>query len=212
MKTIAKQLTAIALTCGALMLVSASAAFAETSTLITFGETDIDIGNHGPIVENGYQYNAMGASWSLQNGGPPADLDYFPSGSALVTFWGIEPVVGNVVDFSRLDGRPFLFQSLQLRGRIDGARNDVVLARGFFGGAEVANQLFQSSSELWRTDEANSSFATAIDELRLEVVEYNFSTLIFDNLTFEVVPEPSGCVLVAFVASAFLMLRHRRTL
>jgi hypothetical protein len=64
----------------------------------------------------------------------------------------------------------------------------VVLARGFLDGAEVASQFFQSSSEVWRTESANSSFATAIDVLRFELVEYNHSALIFDNLVFELVP------------------------
>jgi hypothetical protein len=200
----------IALACSALTTMSASCLAEFDPTFITFGEVDRDIGNDGPIVEGDYQYDAVGASWSLQDGGPPAPLDPFPNGAALVTFWGTPPAVGNVIRFSRLDGKWFSFLSLELRGRLPDVRNDVVLARGFLNGAEVASQLFQSSDEAWRLAPANSSFSSALDELRIELVEYNLSALILDNLAFALVPEPNACLLLAIGVSALAQLRRRR--
>lgn len=195
----------------ALSIVSASCFSAGLEpTVITFGEADSYIGNHGPIVEDDYQYNALGESWSLQNGGLPDPVAPFPHGSALVTFWRSPPAVGNVIWFSRLDGRPFSFVSLELRGRLDGPGNDVVLARGLLDRAEVASQFFQSSNAAWRIEPANSSFAAAIDELQFVLVEYNRSTLIFDNVTLALVPEPSACVLLALGVPALPWVQRRR--
>ncbi len=206
-----KHFVVIALGCTLITAGRPVSVSAGATTVIAFGETDRDIGNHGSMLEGDYVYNAVGQSWSLQNGGPPAPLDPFPTGSALVTFWGIEPAVGNYIDFSRVDAQPFRFLSIDLRGRLVGQRNDVVFARGFRDGAEVASQLFQSSSEVWRTDSANPAFATPIDLLRFELVEYNRSALIVDNLTFELVPEPSACVLVLIGAAAVTRTPYRRT-
>jgi len=146
--------------------------------IITFGEIAHDIGNMGPVVEKGYQYEGVGSSWSVQGG-------YGPDGNALLTFWGIPPMVGNILTFKRVDGSPFRFLSLELRGRIQGARNDVVMARGFLNGVEVASQVLQSSNEAWRIEFANTSFVAPIDTLKFELVESNLAALIFDNLTVE---------------------------
>ena len=201
----------IGLICSALTISSVSGFSAGFDpAVITFGETSRDIGDQGPISENGYQYEAVGASWSLQDGHFPPELGLFPNGNALVTFWGIPPAVGNLTSFKRLDESPFLFLSVELRGRLDGQRNDVVMARGFLDGVEVASQVLQSSNEVWRIQLANSGFAAPVDVVQFELVESNDAALIFDNLVFAPVPEPGTCALLAIGLSALAWVRNRR--
>lgn len=174
-----------------------------TQTVITFGDTIHDIGNAGSIVESDFQYNAIGNSWSIQTG--VGATTPFPTGPALVTFWGMFPAVGNTLTFTRLDNAEFLFTSIDVRGRLELARNDVVAARGYLDGIEVASQVLQSSTLTWRTDLAAPGFATPIDELRLVQIESNGSCLVMDNVTFIEVPEPASCLVLVLVTSF-----HRR--
>jgi hypothetical protein len=181
----------IAFTIFALALLGASSARASSDTYaITFGQTNRDIGNKGPNVENGYQYTAVGASWSLED-------QYALNGCALMTFWGIPPAVGNMTTFVRTDGSPFFFHSLDLRGRLQGQRNDVVVVRGLMHDAFVASQTFQSSSETWSTVTASAGFAAPVDTLQFTQTESNNSALLFDNVVLQVLPEPTGALLAA---------------
>jgi hypothetical protein len=174
------------------------------SVTITFGEGSHDIGDMGPIDESGYRYEPIGASWQLIG---PDVWDHGGVGNALFSFYGIHPAIGNVTTFRRLDESPFVFQSLELRGRFEGQRNSVVVAFGFLDGIEVASQALQSSSETWRMQIADSGFLKPIDKLRLEVVEINGSAVMFDNLVFTPVPEPKVYALLALGLSAFAWVR-----
>lgn len=189
-------------------LIACSDSLFASSDLVTltFGQTSHDIGNQGPFEENGFQYQAFGESWALintnlwQHGGDE---------TALFTFFGIFPEVGNTMTFQKADNSPFLFESLDLRGRLQDQRNSVVIAHGIFNGVEVASQTLQSSNETWRVELANNSFQNPIDLLRLEVVEVNGAALILDNFSFAAVPEPNACELQAVGLSAGLWIRSR---
>ena len=59
----------------------------------------------------------------------------------------------------------------------------------------------------WRIDVANSGFATPIDALQLELVQLNGAALIFDNLVFEPVPEPTTYALWGLAIASLAWLR-----
>src|SRR5207244_3896408 len=106
-----------------------------------------DIGNRGPRIEGEYRYNALGNSWSIEtNFG-----DFQLPDNALCTFWGSPPAVGNSITFNRVDGGSFYFQSVDIFGRLQGLRNDVIVARGFLNGTEVGNLTLQTSNQAWST-------------------------------------------------------------
>jgi hypothetical protein len=192
----------LAFTLIALALLGAGRAWAlgDTST-IKFGNTNRDIGNKGPNVEAGYQYTAVGASWSLED-------QYSADGCALMTFWGIPPAVGNTTTFIRLDGAPFFFRSLNLEGRLQGQRNDVVVVRGLFQNDTVASQTFQSSNMTWSTVPASAAFAAPIDTLEFKLTESNSSALFFDNVVLQAVPEPAAGSILAIGVWVFASCRR----
>jgi hypothetical protein len=191
-----------------LAAVAVTPAWAGNITTITFGNVSRDIGNLGPITEGSYQYNAVGASWSIQQnfGGPnPVVL---PS-EALTTFFGIPPTVGNTITFTRLDGGTFSFLSVDIFGRLPGVTNDVVQAQGFRNGTEVATLTLQSSVQAYKTVQAGPLFNTPIDTLRFVETQSNSSSLIMDNVALQV-PEPASFFLVALAAPVLLVRWRQR--
>jgi hypothetical protein len=177
---------------------------------ITFGNVSGDIGNLGPITEGAYQYNAVGASWSIQQDYSEYIDPFVLPSDALTTFFGIPPAVGNTVSFTRLDGGTFNFLSVDIFGRLPGATNDVVQAQGFLNGTEVATLTLQSSVQAYTTIQAGSMFDTPIDTLRFEETQSNGSSLIMDNVVFDQVPEPASGSLIALAALGLLVRRGKK--
>jgi hypothetical protein len=191
-----------------LAAVAATPAWAANVATITFGNVSRDIGNLGPITEGSYQYNAVGASWSIeQNYGGPNPV-VLPS-EALTTFFGIPPTVGNTITFTRLDGHTFNFLSVDIFGRLPGVTNDIVQAQGFLNGTEVATLNLQSSVQAYKTIQAGPLFNTPIDTLRFEEIQSNNSSLIMDNIVLQV-PEPASFLLIALAAPVLLVRRRER--
>src|SRR4051812_41254644 len=95
-------------------------AWGDVST-IAFGNISQDIGDKGPIAEGAYQYNAVGASWSIQKDYSPFIDPFVLPSHAVTTFFGIPPAVGNTLSLTRLDGGTFNFLSVDIFGRIPGA-------------------------------------------------------------------------------------------
>jgi hypothetical protein len=189
-----------------IVLSTTSAVTAQTTT-ITFGTQSRDIGNIGPIAENGYTYNAVGNSWQLIN----ATLGGFVGdGNALVTYWGIPPALGNTITFERAAHGDFLWQSFDLEGRLQNQRNDVVLAQGFLSGVQVASQTLQSSNAFWQLETTAPAFNNPVDSLRFTVVELNGATLMFDNMTFTAVPEPGAGLFLILGVTASAALRREK--
>ena len=180
-------------------------ATAAEPAVITFGNATLALADHGPLEEGGFRYVASGESWNTQLG--PPFIPAFPTGHALVTFWGVPVTVGQSVTFTRPDRETFTFNSVDIRGRLEGQRNDVVEVLGFLDGARIARQTLQSSTEAWATRAAVPEFATPIDELRLVLVERNGSALIVDNVRFNAIPEPT--MLAAALPFALLTRRRR---
>ena len=170
-------------------------------TTITFGDVDQDIGNRGPFIESGYEYNAVGTSWSIETNFGAFQL----TNPALCTFYGIPSAVGNSVTFNLVDGGTFYFQSVNLLGRLQGFTNDVIEAQGFLDGTEEGSMTLQSSNQTWTTVSATPEFATPIDMLQFEVVQANGSALIIDNVVLSEVPEPRPQLLMAFAALGMLI-------
>lgn len=191
----------------AAVAVMISPAWGANLTTITFGDVSHDIGDHGPITEGSYQYNAVGASWSIQQNFGSIDPFVLPS-DALTTFFGIPPEVGNTISFTRLDGGTFNFLSVDVFGRLPEVTNDVVQAQGFLNGTEVATLTLQSSVQAYTTIQAGATFDTPIDTLRFEETQSNGSSLIMDNVVLQA-PEPASVSLIA-LAAAVLLVRRRQ--
>jgi hypothetical protein len=178
-------------------------------TTITFGTVSRDIGDKGPITEGAYQYNAVGTSWSIEQDYGGIDPVVLPS-EALATFFGIPPIVGNTVSFTRLGGGTFNFRSVDIFGRLPQVTNDVVQAEGFVNGIEVATLTLQSSVQAYTTVQAGPMFDTPIDSLRFEETQSNGSGLFMDNLVLQV-PEPASFLLISLAAPGLLVRRRRRS-
>jgi hypothetical protein len=174
---------------------------------ITFGNVSHDIGNKGPIAEGDYQYNAVGASWSIQRDYSSYISPFVLPSNALVTFFGIPPAVGNTLTLTRLDGGTFNFLSVDIFGRLPGATNDVVQAQGLRNGVTVATLNLQSSVQAYSTIQAGPMFATPVDSLRFEEIQSNGSGLILDNVVLQV-PEPASVSLIALTAVGILVRRR----
>jgi hypothetical protein len=178
-------------------------AWADVST-ITFGNVSHDIGDQGPIAEGAYQYNAVGASWSIQKDYSGFVDPFVLPSHAVTTFFGIPPAVGNTLSLTRLDGGTFNFLSVDIFGRIPGATNDVVEAQGFLDGVKIATLSLQSSVQAYATIQAGPMFATPVDSLRFVEIQSNGSSLILDNVVLQV-PEPASSSLIAVVAVGLLV-------
>jgi hypothetical protein len=192
--------------CATFFVVSSGFSQGFSPVTITFGQDSRDIGNQGPLQESGFQYEGFGDSWQLIN----TNLwGHGGDGTALFTFFGIFPAIGNSMIFQQTNGSPFVFQSVDLRGRFESQPNSIVAVKGFFNGLEVASQVLQSSNETWRVQLTNPSFLNPIDQLQLKVIEVNGAALMLDNFVFAV-PEPNTCALLALGLSSFAWLRTRK--
>lgn len=160
------------------------------AAVVTFQNLVIDqLSTTGVHTEAGFNYEAtIGLGWEIQGivGNPP---------SALATFFDDQASsVGDTVEFTKVGGGQFNFDSVDWRTLDDFSVNDQVSIVGYLSGSPTYTLVLNALSVPFQT--AVSGFGGPIDLLKVEVTSTGNARFL-DNFTFSdvdtaAVPEPAS--------------------
>jgi len=193
---------------GLSLLIATLCCAAPTAT-VTFGTSNLDqLVLQGMQTEGVIQYQAVtGLGWEIVNtgdsrGNPPSALASFFNGSTS------DQTVGDKVEFQLVGGGLFRFLSVDTRanGPTPPSNADQVSISGTLAGIPVGSL----------TPTPTASYATTIgfngliDKLTVTLTQRGDTAFWIDNLTLDLVPEPTTFAMAAIGLFAANLPRNRR--